>query len=357
MTNYNSDKLKNLTLAALTGILVAGCGATADPHFSLLGKSQGLVSAPANNKVDILWVIRNAGLMGPIQTNLANSISSFMTQFVNKNFDYQMAVVTTDIRAIDPLHPFDPNFSGQNSCIVGSPTIITPSTPTPVSALATNSDVGFFGSTDSHNLSVLQSAFTAPNLAGCNSGFLRSGAYLAIIEVSDTNDDTTTTPAAAVAFLDSLKPSTLTPNGVTIRPYSVSAIVVDNAPDKVACDAIGNTMFGTSGVSYTEIGTKLMSIANTTNGVISNVCAADFSSDLLLIGTHILEQSTAVHLASTPDPATIQVFENSTTILPDAINGWTYDATTTSIVFHGTAIPVGSNVFITVNFTPASVIN
>ncbi len=355
MWNMDKNNFKNLTWAALTGILVAGC-AQRDPHFSILGKSQGLLSAPANNKVDILWVIRNAGLMGPIQTNLATSFNSFMTQFVTKNFDYQMAVATTDIRAIDPAHPSDPNFSGQNSCIVGSPTIITTTTPNPVNVLATSSDVGYFGSTDSHNLGVLQSAFSAPNLAGCNAGFLREGAYLAVIEVSDTDDDTTATPAAALAFLDSIRPPSTTPNGATIRPYSVSAMVVDTLAHKTACDAIGDTTFSTHGVSYTEVGTKLMTLANATNGVVASVCDADFSADLLSIATHILEQTSAVHLASIPDTTTIQVFENSATIAQDSVNGWTFDAATTSIVFHGSAIPMGSSVYVTVNYTPADIV-
>ncbi|MBI3555683.1 MAG: hypothetical protein HY074_05430 [Deltaproteobacteria bacterium] len=355
MRTNNKQNLKTLTLAALAGILVAGCGQR-DAHFEILGKSQGLISAPANNKVDILWVIRNAGLMGPIQTTLANSISSFMTQFVTKNFDYQMSVVTTDIRPVDPLHPNDPNFSGQNACIVGNPAIITTTTPNPIDVLAANSNVGFFGTTDSHNLGVFQAAFTAPNLGGCNTGFLRTGAYLAVIEVSDTDDDTTVTPADALAFLDTIRPPATTPSGATLRPYSVSAMVVDNLADKAACDAIGDTMFGTHGVSYTELGTKLMSIATTTGGVIGNVCAADFSASLLAMGTHILEQTSAVHLASIPNQSTIQVFQGSTTILPSATDGWTFDANTTSIVFHGSAIPIGASVFVTVNYTPVDIV-
>ncbi|MBI3543408.1 MAG: hypothetical protein HY075_09075 [Deltaproteobacteria bacterium] len=355
MINLMSKKNSQTWIAAsLAGLAIAGCGGR-DPHFDILGKSQSLVSAPVNNKVDILWVIRNAGLMGPIQTNLANSINSFMSSFVTKGFDYQIAVLTTDTRAVDPVHPNDPNFSGQDSCIVGTPQIILPTTPNPVNALATNSNVGFLGSTNSHQLDVLSTALAAPRLTGCNNGFMRPGAYLAVIELSDTDDDTATLPAATAAFLDSVKPAQSNGNGAALAAYSVSAFVVENASDKAQCDAIGDATFHTHGISYSEIGTKLMSLASSTGGVVSNICAADFSAGLLSVATRILEQSTAVWLASVPNVSTIQVYENTGFIPQDAANGWTFDASKNSVIFHGNAIPA-SNTVITVNYTPTDIV-
>ena len=117
----HSPTLSLLSLPGDRRQLVFGCGG---PPALLRdsGQEPGLPRpAPINNKVDILWVIRNAGLMGPMQTNLATSVNSFMSQFVNDKFDFHIAVVTTDIRPVDNAAPNDPNLSGQDACFVGTP--------------------------------------------------------------------------------------------------------------------------------------------------------------------------------------------------------------------------------------------
>lgn len=47
-------------------------------------------------KIDILWVIDNSGSMETSQTSLAQNFQSFIQNFKNKNFDFQMAFTTTD---------------------------------------------------------------------------------------------------------------------------------------------------------------------------------------------------------------------------------------------------------------------
>ena len=122
----------------------------------------------------------------------------------------------------------------------------------------------------------------------------------------------------------------------------MSGIVVDNAADQAICDALGNATFNTIGVSYTEIGTKLIAAANATSGVIADICASDFSAGLLAVATNILVQSTAVRLASVPDPDDDRrVRERRHSSPNDPNNGWTYDSASTSIFFHGSALPVG----------------
>src|SRR4051812_43560648 len=49
-----------------------------------------------NNKIDILWVVDNSGSMDPFQKNLATNFSSFITNFQQKGFDFQMAVTASD---------------------------------------------------------------------------------------------------------------------------------------------------------------------------------------------------------------------------------------------------------------------
>lgn len=344
MTFEKSKFLQSLLGAAV--LLTAGCGAR-DPHFAILPKSQGyLLNAVTSNKVDILWLIDNSGTMGPKQTNLANSINSFMDKFSSKNMDYRIAVVTTDIRPVDPAAPADPNVSGQGACFVGSPSIITPSTPNAAAALATNANVGFFGSSDAHGLNAVSLALSEPNLSECNSGFLRADAFLAVIEFSDADDNTSATVNGLLNYLDQVKPPISTANGGSVRSYFVSSMVVDDL-SKAECQALG---------PFSELGTKFLNIANATGGTIASICDADFSQGLLAVSNKILESSTAIQLASVPDQSTIIVYQNGSQISKSSSNGWTFESSTNRIIFHGSGIPTNAGIYVQIDYTPADIV-
>lgn len=345
LLQYGYTALLFLGIAALTGSMMS-CGFR-DPRIAVLGRSDSTyTSSIANNKVDILWVIDNSGTMGPKQTSLRNSINSFMNSFVTKNFDYRIAITTTDIRAVDPLNPNDPNFSGQAACFVGNPTVVEASTPNPATAVSDNADVGFFGSSDAHGLDAVEQALSDPNLTNCNAGFFREDAYLAVIFFSDADDNTAATVDGLIDFLDGIKTPFTLASGTTIRSWNASAMVVDDMtnPD---CMALGPA---------SELGTKYLDIADQTGGQVASICEADFSAGLLNVATKILEATTAIRLSRTPDPGTIAVFKNGEYLAKSATDGWTYDAATNSIVFHGGAIPDGPNISINVFYTPNDII-
>jgi hypothetical protein len=237
--------------------------------------------------------------------------------------------------------------TGQGGCIQGSTPIITPQTPDATTALAANAQVGFFGSANPDGLTASQMAFGATDLAGCNANFLRSDAYLAIVHFDTLDDDSTAataTAAANMAFLDGLKPPVNTVSGGQYRNYLIAAMVVDNMSNP-ACSAD----------PFNELGTRYLTAANDTNGPIASICDADFSSGLLAITERILEAVTAIHLGEVPDTSTITVLNGSTVVPNDATNGWTYDASSISIVFHGTFIPHKGDTII-INYTPIDII-
>lgn len=336
-----------LLWAMAASSLLLSCGQR-DPHFAVMGRSQSYLSSgmSSNNKVDILWVIDNSGTMGPKQQNLASSINSFMSQFVTKQLDYKIAVVTTDIRPVDPAAPTDPNRSGQGACFVGTPTVITPTTPDASSALARNANVGFYGSADAHGLDAARLAFSEPNRSGCNAGFLRTDAFLAVIEFSDADDNTSATVNGLLSFLDGVKPPAPNATGGTLRPYFVSSMVVPDLTDP-KCQALG---------PFSEVGYKFLDIAGQTQGTTASICEPDFSAGLLAVSTKILEATTAIHLVDVPDPATIVVLENGGQVANNGVNGWTYESSSNRIIFHGSAIPIGAGVILTVNYTPRDIV-
>lgn len=340
----------SLTLLCLAGFSLVACGARV-PYFEIMSKNQAYVmSGVVNKKVDILWVIDNSGSMGPKQTNLANSIASFMSQFVSKDMDYHIGVITTDIRAVDSAHPTDPNYSGQDACLIGSPKIITSSTAGATAKLGANAEVGYYGTSYAKGIDAVKLALSAPRVTGCNAGFIRNDAFLAVVFFSDDDDnDSATTSLQLLDFLDSLRPPFVTSTNAKVRSYFLSAMVV--RPGEVgsaSCNAWSPPVNG--------VGTKFLSLAGQTSGSTASICDADFSPALLDVSTHILEAATAVQLARIPDESTISVTIDGNAIAKDAVNGWTYDSATNRIFFHGASIPVGGGVIVNVDYTPSDVI-
>lgn len=325
-----------LVAAAITIALVA-CGPQAQ-NFSILGASQSTFQGSvANNKVDILWVVDNSGSMLLKQQNLRDGFDSFADVFVTKGFDFRMGIVTTDTRTVAA--------GGQESFFQGSPTVITSSTPSFASTFKTNIVVGAGGFFAAKGLDAIVTSLNSTNLAGNNSSFLRSDAHLAVIVLSDADDnDSTTTTAQVTAFLDTLKPQKYDVLARTYKNnYTISAVVAPSASD-ANCDT-------NYGVGTYEKGTKFISLANSTNGSVASICDATFGSGLTTISQRIAEAITEIPLSSVPNLSTLTVAFNTSIVPQNATNGWTYSSTGNKIVFHGTYIPT-DNTAISINYIP-----
>ena len=93
--------METLTRLKLIGIvaslaLLTACGN--DTGFTLDGEQSSFRQNVTRTqvKVDILWVIDNSGSMATSQAQVAASFNSFIQGFQSTNFDYQMAVTTSD---------------------------------------------------------------------------------------------------------------------------------------------------------------------------------------------------------------------------------------------------------------------
>jgi hypothetical protein len=94
------------------------------------------------------------------------------------------------------------------------------------------------------------------------------------------------------------------------------------------------------------------------SGVVGDICG-DYASQLANIATTILSLSTQFPLNRVPDPSTISVVVNGVTIPNSATNpaedgGWTYNASSNSIVFVGSAYIPPAGATISVNYSPAA---
>ena len=332
--------------------------------FSLLSASQQFTQGAATVavKIDILWVVDNSGSMAPLQQSLTQNFNSFISDFINKGYDFNMAVTTTDAYLSGPTFNNNNTYSKFKDGVGTTHTgvfVINPTTPNIVNTFVKNATQGDQGNGDERAFSSFQNALTNP----LNSGFPRQGSFLAVIILSDEDDfsganrpagswamqggvpdhDYTYAGLSSVAsyvnFLDTLTQSIDPKN----RHYSVSAITVLD-------QACLNSHVSSSPSSI--IGQRYIDIANQTNGILSSICS-NFATSLLAINNKILELSTQFHLDRQPIVSSISIQINGLNIIQDSNNGWTFDATSNNIIFHGTALPQ-QGATISVHFDPAS---
>ena len=87
--------MRRITFLFSISILLSACGA--DPSFTLLPAEQQFVQETIiDNRVDILWVVDNSGSMENLQKNIADNFEFFMSDFISKGLNFQMAVTTTE---------------------------------------------------------------------------------------------------------------------------------------------------------------------------------------------------------------------------------------------------------------------
>ncbi len=344
--------MKKFTLAILSILFLNGC-AEEKPTFSILPELDVFYQSPGklNNKIDILWVIDNSSSMNDEQINLANNFNSFITGFIDKGYDFKLAVTTTDAWRAPFIN--QPNLAkfrdGRDQTSHTGVFVITPETPNLISTFVTNVAQGTLGYTDERAFHSFKMALSS-NL---NADFVRPDGFLSIIIVSDEDDFSNDTDANLghnysnpamhpishyTDFLDGLTQST-----GALRRYSVSSISIKDATCLQATQGTGGIM-----------GLRYMDLAAQTDGVVGDICAPSYAPVLDQIQNKIAELSTQFFLSRVPLISTLAVRVNGTLMNKNTINGWTFNPLANSIVFHGTAIPK-QGAAITVDYDPAEI--
>lgn len=324
-------------------LLISGACGKGGGSFSLLADSEQFVQDGSvfNNKIDILFVINDEPSMSAFQAKLVQSFSSFMQLFQSKGFDFKIAVITTAAYMADPtLNGYNPanaslvDFNDYDCSVHSGVYVLDPTDPNLLDNFAINArpcknSAGQDGRSFSSFRHALQT--TRP----INSGFLREDSFLAVVIVDNQEDfsgnarctgcnnsgrynaPTLDSVSTYVDFLDQITGS----SGATAR-YNVSAMTQSSSP----CQGGANMV-------------RVMELATLTNGVIGDICQADFGPSLAQIADHIALLSSQFFLDRKPIVESISVHVNGALVPQDANNGWTYNAEANSIMFHGTAVP------------------
>lgn len=332
----------------------AGCE-KGDRSYSLLSDTQSFNQNVTYQpkKIDILWIVDNSGSMSSSQTQLSQSFPSFINRMQSLNFDFRMAVTTTDAWA--GIYNGNQNLFRVRDGVGSNRSgvfVMNPQTPNLPAVFGVNATQGTLGNGDER---AFQSMRSVLNYNG-NSDFRRPGSHLAIIVVSDEDDFSANTSSyqnnnynspnlisvsTFINFLNGLAGANDLANGVHNWSFNTVAIL------DVACRNHLNASF-----SGRLIGQRYIQLSNASGGAVTSLCD-DFGANLKLIQDMILSASSVFQLGREPIPATIRVIVNGQSVVQNSTNGWSYNAISNQIAFHGSAIP-DAGAQVTISFDPAA---
>ncbi|GIL18579.1 MAG: hypothetical protein BroJett040_23300 [Oligoflexia bacterium] len=341
-------KLKSSVAGVVVILMMTACEKS-DRSFSLLSDTAKFQQTTqfVPRKIDILWVVDNSGSMATSQQNLTDNFASFITRFESLSYDFHMAVTSTDAwrgkyigqQSLRRVRDGS-DASGHSNVFVMDNTTSNLS-----NVFMINATQGINGTGDERAFESLEDVLTYTP----NNDFRRTGAYLAVIIVSDEDDFSATTSTyqnnnySSPNLISVQHYQDFFNNLVGADNYSVNAITIMDA----ACrDLLNQTTSGR------RIGVRYMDLADRTKGMKVSLCSA-FGENLTLISDKILELANTFKLDREPIPETIKVTVNGVNVSQDAVNGWTYDSSNWTIAFHGTSVPP-SGADVQIHFDPVA---
>jgi hypothetical protein len=261
-----------------------------------------------NPRVDILFVIDDSGSMSTHQANLAHNIQLFTASIFNSQLiDYHIGVITS---SMDQWQ----SGPGAHGRLVGMPSFVDRTTADGNQILAKNLIVGTSGSATEKFFEPVVAALTPPASTKENAGFYRDEAHLALVFITDTDDQSENLDADR--FLDTLVH--LKGRKEKILTYAAYIPTTDGG-----CDRSGE-----------ELPTRLERFFTLAAGKTFGLCDVDYGQRLAAISEDVVT-AVARHmpLSVPPDPATIEVSYGSQVIPNDPSIGWTFDPLNNALIF------------------------
>jgi len=267
--------------------------------------------------VDILWVIDCSGSMSEEQEKVADQTNYFVNEAVTWNADMHLALTSCDITSA----------AGHKGLMRGNPPVLanrgTGSLSTSQIISEFNSKVsglgnGCDGGAQEAGLEAGHLALSEPLASNENKGFMRDDAKLAIIMVSDEEDQSVADVPFFIDFFRSLKGMR------NVNMLEIYAIVGD-APS--GC-SVGSGDQGSSAAA----GKRYISVADACNPHddkhFYSICSEDYHPVFESLSENLFALRNQFFLSRLADPETIVVTVDGRTV-----DNWEYDEETNSIVF------------------------
>lgn len=249
--------------------------------------------------VDILFVIDDSCSMADEQQALAANFQAFIADAATSNADWHIGVTTTDTF----------NVQGRLLGTSTNPTVLTPTTPNVQQRFESKVNVGTNGSGYEQPFAAMVAAVTEPNLSGPNQGFLRPDAPLAVVIVTDAQEQSSNTPGSYLATLRAAKGN---------RDDLVTLSVVGPFSQLTGCFLDGPVDVG-----------RYAALIDATNGVKADICTTDWATDLRTISRTVFGGQVRFVLAGRPDLAA----GITVTVDGQPRTNWRYDGATNALVF------------------------
>lgn len=278
-------------------------------------------TASFNPAVDILFVVDDSGSMGSHQTNLSNNIKQFTAEIQkNQILDYHIGVVTTAMDGLRPGAGCDNNFrvcgDGRLVRYPSGVPYVTRQTPNGLATLERNLIVGTNGSPIEMIFDPIYAALSQPMIGGDNSGFLRQDASLALLFITDAEDQSRNMNVQKlVSFLTGLK------NGRADQILAYGAIIPSGIVNPACSRDTGEPL-------------KIEQLLAVFKGTEFNVCDTDYGLKLAHIAADVVQKvGRIMYLTRPPVPETITVSYGTQDIPEDAETGWLYDPVRNALLF------------------------
>lgn len=309
--------LQNFAKALLAAPLLLGLAACENPSPKLVGeppretrKSEGAELQTFNPSVDILFIIDDSGSMYTHQRNMQDNVDLFTNGIAtNKFVDYHIGVITT-------TDTYNARLGNGGGVLSGRTKYVDRSTVNGMDILKANIMVGTSGSGWERVFDPLALALSEPVLSGHNQGYYRPSAYLAIVIITDAEDQSDKYDAAQIhQFLLNLK------KGDSSKILSYGVIIPTN--DSTGC----------SRDEYNAPPRRIEDFFSLTKGQFYGLCDVDYGAKLSRIGSDLVERiGRRVLLDRRPIIDTVEVTYGSQVIEPHPETGWSYDATDNAVV-------------------------
>ncbi len=262
--------------------------------------------------VDILFVVDDSGSMATHQQNLATNIGLFTKGMkANQILDYHIGVLTSNMDTA-PWRPA-PGYAWKGE-LNGATKFVTKTTPSGDQILEKNLNPGTDGSGTEMFFSPVQAALTLPLLNGVNKGFYRADAYLAVVFLTDADDQSRVSATDFFNFLLRLKggdPNKIISYGVHI-PSNIGNCPRSGEPSPK----------------------KLEEFFKLAKATTLGLCDADYGMKLAELGADLVRKVGSILYLSRPAvPHTIRVKFGSQAIPNDPDRGWIYDPTRNALIF------------------------
>jgi hypothetical protein len=264
-------------------------------------------SSEQTKKLDVVWIIDNSGSMSDEQNDLGSNFSAFIDNFITKNVDFKMAITTTDTSTQDK----------KGKMVYGSDVKLT-SAKAQENEAQFKSDfnslvkVGVYGSGYEKGLAASE-GFMQKYAAT----FLRPEAYLAVVVLSDEEDQSPNTVGYYTDFMKSFKSE-----AGLVKVYTIADIHKTN-----------------SGSGITTGADRYIEASNQTAGEVADI-RNDFHQFLSTMGDSIINLLDSFALENAPVDGTLRVYVNGVETVD-----YTYDSSSRSIKFNPNNLPpVGAEI-------------